>query len=233
MGAFAVHVPGGGHRGRAAFAAFTVYAFGDGSGTKTLQMAAKYGGFNNVNGNAPAPNTWPSPDLRLEWDTNNTCVPYNYFAASDGQVLEGSILTALSTILAKVASGTAASILAQPGQRREPGSAMFYPDQIFPPPTSADVTREVTWTGELQNLWYYVDPFLSNSSVREDTNYTGSGNHSFSLLNDYVVNFFFDGTNTDAMLMQDTNGDGAGDSGRSERGSVGGEEHLAGGQPSG
>jgi type IV pilus assembly protein PilY1 len=59
----------------------------------------------------------------------------------------------------------------------------------------------------MQNLWYYVDPFIGNSSVREDTN-VGKELH---LVNDYVAEFQFKGGDTIAVLKKDSNGDGTGD----------------------
>jgi type IV pilus assembly protein PilY1 len=192
---------------------FPVYAFGDGSGTKTLQMAAKYGGYNNKNGNLPSPNTWTSPDDRTEWDTDNDCKPDNYFEADDGAVLESNIMTAMSSILAKVASGTAASILSNSeGSGANLLQAVFYPSKIFPGPTLTDAATEASWIGELQNLWYYVDPFIANSTVREDTDFsTTTPNHILDLKKDYVTRFFFLNGETKVELKRDTNGDGLGE----------------------
>jgi type IV pilus assembly protein PilY1 len=189
---------------------FPVYAFGNGTGTKTLQMAAKYGGYNNKNGNNPSPNSYPSPDSREEWDVNpagGDCIPDNYFEAEDGAALEASLMTTMSNILAKVASGTAASILSNSeGSGANMLQAVFFPNKIF------ENSTEVNWIGEMQNLWYYVDPFIGNSSVREDTDYV-SGNHELNLRSDYTANFYFD-TNenvTRVKLLEDTNGDGVGE----------------------
>ncbi len=186
---------------------YPIYAFGDGSGTKTLQMAAKYGGYQNANKNLPTPNTWPSPDNANEWDTNGDCVPDNFLEASNGSVLKASLDTTISTILAKVASGTAASILSNSeGSGANMLQAVFFPDKIF------ENATEANWIGEMQNLWYYVDPFIGNSSVREDTDYV-SGTHELNLRNDYLANFYFDSKemNTMVTLTADTNGDGVGE----------------------
>jgi len=186
---------------------FPIYAFGDGSGTKTLQMAAKYGGYQNKNGNAPSPNTWTSPDDAKEWDAGADCSPDNYLEASNGDVLASSLNTTINTILAKVASGTAASILSNSeGSGANMLQAVFFPDKIF------ENSTEVNWIGEMQNLWYYVDPFIGNSSVREDTDYV-SGDHALSLKNDYIANFYFDNDLKTTMVSRtrDTNGVGVGD----------------------
>jgi len=186
---------------------FPVYAFGDGTGTKTLHMAAKYGGFDNKNGNLPSPNTWPSPDEQVEWDKDTDCKPDNYFEADNGSVLETNIMAAMSNILAKVSSGTAASILSNSeGSGANLLQAVFYPNKIFKNSTEAN------WIGEMQNLWYYVDPFVANSTVREDTDFaTTTPDHILNLKNDYVTSFIFNGTQTTASQFQDTNGDGKGE----------------------
>lgn len=199
---------------------FPVYTFGNGSGTKTLMMAAKYGGYENNDGNAPSPNTYPSPKTpdnpttgSPEWNKAGTCVPYNYFEADDGTVLENSLNIAMSTILAKVASGTAASILSNSeGSGANLLQAVFYPNKIFPAPnTATDATTEVNWIGEMQNLWYYVDPFIANSTVREDTDYSSTTpDHILNLKNDYAARFYFANAETKVELKQDTDGDGLG-----------------------
>lgn len=183
---------------------YSVYAFGDGTGTKTLQMLSKYGAFENKNGNSPSPNTYPSPDQAAEWDKDSNSIPDTYFEGDDGTILENSILAALNSILAKVASGTAASILSNSeGSGANLLQAVFYPNKIFQQQT------EVNWIGEMQNLWYYVDPFAGNSTVREDTDFsTTTPSHIMNLVNDYVVDFQFDGNQTIANVGQDTNGDG-------------------------
>ncbi|MDD2852803.1 MAG: pilus assembly protein PilY [Desulfuromonadaceae bacterium] len=194
---------------------YSVYAFGDGSGTKTLQSMAKYGGFESKNGDdkGTSPNQYPSPDQVSEWDKDGNNVPDTYFEATDGAVLESSISTAISSILAKVASGTAASILSNSeGSGANLLQAVFYPNKIFTPPTAADVATSANWIGEMQNLWYYVDPFIANSTVREDTDFSSTTPyHVLNLKNDYVARFFFSNSETKVELKRDTNGDGLGE----------------------
>ncbi|UFS69586.1 pilus assembly protein PilY [Geomonas sp. RF6] len=73
----------------------------------------------------------------------------------------------------------------------------------------------VSWIGELQSLWYYLDPMLGNSdgsanTIREDTGYSGSGEHLLDLKTDRVVEFSFnsDQNRSEAKLFSDNNGDG-------------------------
>ena len=41
----------------------------------------------------------------------------------------------------------------------------------------------------MQNLWYYVDPFFANSSIREDT-LQESPNRTLNLINDYIAQLY-------------------------------------------
>lgn len=180
---------------------FSVYAFGNGTGTKTLQMLSKYGGYTTKNGNDAGtdPDKYASPDQDLEWDKDGNGVPDTYYEADDGAVLETNIAEAMTSILSNVASGTAASILSNSqGSGASLLQAVYYPSKIF------EHQSEAKWIGELQNLWYYIDPYLNNSTVREDTDSNGILN----LSSDKVANFYFNGTETKVELYSDTNGDG-------------------------
>ena len=184
---------------------FTVYSFGDGSGTDILKEAAKFGGFNDMD--EIDTTGYLVPDQLKEYNAAGITGgdPDNFYEANEGDVLETNIVQAMSDILAKVASGTAASILSNSeGSGANLLQAVFYPNKIF------KNTTEVNWVGEMQNLWYYVDPLLSNSTIREDTDYV-SGDHVLNLKSDHSVRFYFDGTETLAELKQDIDGDGSGD----------------------
>ncbi|MEW6601614.1 MAG: PilC/PilY family type IV pilus protein, partial [Nitrospirota bacterium] len=54
----------------------------------------------------------------------------------------------------------------------------------------------------LQTFWYYIDPFFSNSQIREDTD----GDRQLNLVNDHIVTFYFD-SKTMARRFDDTDGD--------------------------
>ena len=194
--------------GTQTIAFYTVYAFGDGSGTKTLQSLSKYGGFENKNGNDAGtdPNKYPSPDQVNEWDLNADNVPDTYFEGDDGAIIGAKLIEAIKSMIAKVSSGTAASILANSeGSGANLLQAIFYPNKIF------DAQTEANWTGELHNLWYYIDPFVSNSTVREDTDYVSGNTHYLNLTSDYVVNYYFDGTATAVNLSMDADANGSGE----------------------
>jgi type IV pilus assembly protein PilY1 len=166
-----------------------------------LWYTAKWGGFIDKNNNH-----WP--DLAAEWDTNGDGTPDNYFLVVNPLKLEQQLDKALSEILARVSSGTAASILNNSeGSGANLLQAVFYPKKDFDGSTSA------TWIGEMQNLWYYLDPFLEKTSIREDTTNTSSY-PELNLNLDKIVKFYFD-TGQNKTLVQtfsDSNGDGSVDS---------------------
>ena len=145
------------------------------------------------------PSSWNSSCK--EWDKSKTGLPYNYFEASDGDTLATALYGSLNDMIRRASSGTAASVLASSeGSGANLLQAIFYPKRLFG-------TEEISWTGEIQNLWYYIDPYLQNTSIREDTD----NNKTLNLLSDDVIQFFFDTTSnkTRANRYQDTNADGA------------------------
>ncbi len=171
---------------------YTVFAFGKNS--TLLRYATINGGFEDADGS----NT---PNQQSEWDANNDGEPDTYYEADEGYALEQAVENALSNILKRAASGTAASVLAAgEGYGANLVQAVFYPRRAF----GSDV---ISWTSSLQNLWYYVDPLFTNSSIREDT----EKNQEFHLINDYIVQFYYDAVaqQTKARRWQDTDGDGA------------------------
>ncbi|MDD2337387.1 MAG: PilC/PilY family type IV pilus protein, partial [Geobacteraceae bacterium] len=177
---------------------YTVFAFDDSSvGRDLLQKAAKYGGFNDFDGTG-------KPDKLAKWDTNGDGVPDTYFEAQQGGQLETTLEKAFNDILARVSSGTAASILSNSeGSGANLLQAVFYPVKYF------DSGSQVSWIGEMQNLWYYLDPYLQNSTIREDSDQ----NYILELNKDKVVQFYFDASQGQTLVarMNDTDGDGSGD----------------------
>ncbi|NWF75083.1 MAG: hypothetical protein HXY53_00675 [Nitrospirae bacterium] len=148
-----------------------------------------------------------NPDRLLLETGENGCDPGDdcYHKADDPEALKNALRETLLEIAGQAASGTAASVLATgEGSGANLVQAIFYPEITFP------ASNEVTWVGTLKNIWYYIDPFLGNSSIREDT----SQDNTLSLTVDDIVTFYFDtGTNTTmAHLYRDTDGDGDTDS---------------------
>jgi len=173
---------------------YTVFAFGKGS--LLLRYAAINGGFEDANGNN-------RPDLQSEWDKNGDGEPDNFYEATEGAALEQAIRDAFASILKRASSGTAASVLASgEGSGANLIQAVFYPRRRF----GNDV---IAWTGTLQNLWYFVDPFFTNASIREET----TADNKLNLANDYVAQFYFDTTAelTKVRRWVDSDGNGSPD----------------------
>lgn len=121
---------------------------------------------------------------------------------------QATLRKAFEAVAGGTASGTAASILSNSeGSGANILQAVFYPSKEFETPTGSTNPTSASWIGEMQNLWYYVDPFIGNSSVREDTN----ADRSLHLVNDYVTEYQFKGGETIAILKKDSDGNGSGD----------------------
>lgn len=173
---------------------YTVFAFGKNS--TLLKYAAINGGFEDFDGSG-------KPDQQKKWDANGDGQPDTYYEADDGYELEQAMRNALSTMLKRAASGTAASVLASgEGSGANLVQAVFYPRRRF----GNDI---ISWTGALQNLWYYVDPKFTSSSIREDT-VKEVPDSILHLVNDYIAQLYFDPTlpGVKARRFQDTDGDG-------------------------
>jgi type IV pilus assembly protein PilY1 len=120
--------------------------------------------------------------------------------------LKNALQEAFQTIAASSSSGTAASVLASgEGSGANLIQALFYPIHSIG-------GTQITWTGSLQNFWYYIDPLLGNSSIREDS----TNDWTLNLTNDYIMHFRFPNSVTDqntvADLFADSDGDGVADS---------------------
>ena len=156
---------------------YTVFAFGHGYSSTLLKYASINGGFVDNNGDYK-----PTPGDEQEWSTNGSGEPDNYFEASDGQDIENALTNALSAMLKRVSSGTAASVLASgQGSGANLVQAVFYPRRSF-------MNDVIDWTGSMQNLWYYIDPFFKNSSILEDTDQ----DKTLTLTDDDIAQLYFD-----------------------------------------
>ena len=181
---------------------YTVFAFDDSAvGRDILKKTAKYGGFNDYDSTG-------KPDKVSKWDQDGNGVPDTFYEAQDGALLSDSLRKAFNDILARVSSGTAASILSNSeGSGANILQAVFHPKKYFDGQTSVD------WIGEMHNMWYYVDPFIGNSTVREESDYTTGSPappHYLNLGSDKVINFYFN-TDQDKTLVKrytDLKGDG-------------------------
>lgn len=175
-----------------------------------LWYTAKWGGFDDSDGDGiPYTNATcgtASPDAKCsEWDNDKDGIPDTYFLVVNPLKMEQQIEKALLSILAKASSGTAASVLASGDSTgANLAQAVFYPKSPRP-----RFSTDIDWIGTLQTFWYYIDPYFSNSSIREDTD----SNRELNVINDYIAQFYFDtaDSKTKAKLWQDTDGDGDAD----------------------
>jgi type IV pilus assembly protein PilY1 len=104
------------------------------------------------------------------------------YQANDYDTLYNSLYAVFGRVASAATSGTAASIV---NNRGTSGTnllqAVFYPKKTFGSTT-------ISWIGEMQNLWYYLDPYLKSNSIREDTN----GDRQLDLRADRMVSIQFD-----------------------------------------
>jgi len=131
-----------------------------------------------------------------------------YYSAGTDNLVD-VIRQALQDIIKRSAAGTAASVLASgEGSGANLVQAVFYPRKKFYN-SSTGMYDEIAWIGRLTNLWFYVDPYFTNSNIREDTDQDSILN----LKNDYITQLYFDNTAevTKARRWQDSDGDGAAD----------------------
>jgi len=111
------------------------------------------------------------------------------YMAENPTALAVKLEEALKEIAAGSASGTAASIVSNRGQSgANLITAIFYPEKDFNINDASGNPQKVNWIGDLQNYWYYFDPYIANSTIREDT----TSDNILNLANDYRVDFVFD-----------------------------------------
>ncbi|MHC1730198.1 MAG: pilus assembly protein [Syntrophobacteraceae bacterium] len=175
---------------------YTVLAFG--SGSDLLKETARYGGYVDVDLNG-APNSataeaGASANLK-EWDFNGDGSPDNYATASSGQDLENAILNAINSILARVSSATAASVISN----TRSGEGAVY-QAVFYPLFEDSSLNKTAWAGEVHAL--LLD---HHGNMREDTN----SNAVLDMIDDLVISYqvLADGT-TLVRRYKDANGNG-------------------------
>ena len=194
---------------------YPVYMFGTGS--TLLKDASIYGGFkdNNKNG-IPDCVTSPGECYRdSDGDgvvrADGSDLPLTYYEGDDGYALERNIKNAISDMLRRAASSTAVSVLSSSeGSGFTLMQSLFYPVREFHSLTTAPYDFEVSWTSDLMNYWYYMDPFFHNAQIREDTVRENSAYSLLNLQHDYITSFYFNADlgKTMAARQLDANGDG-------------------------
>lgn len=116
--------------------------------------------------------------------------------------LQDNLRATFQSIAVGASSGSAASVLASgEGSGANLIQALFYPKRTI---TSGSLSTTLSWTGSLQNYWYYVDPLLKNSTIREDTDRDKMLEVAGD---DYIIHFFskFCSLSTDTPCSSDSN----------------------------
>ncbi len=145
--------------------------------------------------------------------TGNLCNPYDQlyktagnggttlYQASDPDTLKANLASALQEVAAGASSGTAASIVSNRGQSgANLITAIFYTSKDFGADADGNEQKR-TWIGDLQNYWYYFDPYISNSTIRENTT-DATSDKVLDLANDYRIDFIFDESTTKTIVKR-------------------------------
>lgn len=141
----------------------------------------------------------PSPS-HSDWDKNGDGIPDTFYKAEDAIEIKVKMVEIILDMFRHVSSGTAASILASSeGSGANLVQAVYYPKRLVG-------DAEIEWSGEMQNLWYYIDPYLQNSTIREDT----ASSRVLNLTDDYIVQFYFDQETNETMANRSNDPDGDG-----------------------
>ncbi|MBK6656778.1 MAG: hypothetical protein IPG43_00850 [Proteobacteria bacterium] len=158
-----------------------------------LLYAAKWGGFTDEDGN-------DKPNLDKEWDVRDSHgteveggdgLPDNYFFVSNPGALEAALTTVFENIIERVASGSAAAVVAN---NQEGVGAVF---QAVYDPFKADATaakNKAEWVGTLNSL--FIDSF---GLLREDGDQDGVLD---GYQTDPVIEIFFNKNEKRAMLRR-------------------------------
>lgn len=131
------------------------------------------------------------------------------YAVDGSSAFRDALDDAFKKIAASSASGTAASILSNSeGSGAALMQAVFYPKKEFDK-DAANKDTSAQWLGELQSFWYFLDPYLNKSSIREDSDQ----DYYLKLTADKILQFQFDTVKkkTQVYRFVDTNGDGLAD----------------------
>jgi type IV pilus assembly protein PilY1 len=131
--------------------------------------------------------------------------------------LEGAIGNMFMMIGTGANSATDASILST----GDANGAIFLQEQFYPSKSFDGGATSASWIGEMQSLWYYIDPFIGStggaSTIREETEGVSASDTikdlKLDLVKDYEARFVFNAQakKTEVRLFEDANGDGVGE----------------------
>ncbi|MGI9281401.1 MAG: pilus assembly protein [Endozoicomonas sp.] len=204
---FASGPDGGNAQGQGTPIAHTYEVTGMTSGVlpNPLELAAKYGGFNDLD-NDGTPNHdangdgVPDNDSR-EWDIRNNAtgalgtdnIPDNFFLANNPSLLRTQLELVFRDIASRISSGTSAALVSNSASGV--GSAI---QGLFRPKVTVN-DIEISWVGLVHSL--FVD---AKGHFREDTNANRT-------LDDYttdrIVTLFFDPTSNSTVIQRYTSSD--------------------------
>ena len=172
---------------------------------KPLELAAKYGGFSDLD-NDGTPNHdangdgVPDADTR-EWDNRNNLtgslgadgIPDNYFFPNNPALLESQLGQILRDIASRISAGSSAALVSNSSSGV--GSAI---QALFRPKVTIN-NIEISWVGLMHSL--FID---SNGHLREDSNKNAT-------LDDYntdkAVTLFFDPSSNQTVIQRYTSAD--------------------------
>lgn len=116
-----------------------------------------------------------------------------FYNVTDPVTLKSQLIQAFQDILKRASAGTAASVLASgEGSGANLLQAIFYPRKKFYNSATSQYD-EIMWPGRLSNMWYYVDPFFTDSTILDDSG-TSPSDKILNLSNDKKVTLRFDPT---------------------------------------
>ncbi len=205
---------------------YTIGLWLGGTGEQALKNVAMYGSFDRLNawpggttgypegtcgpvddccytfGCGKGSSCTPLPASSPTWDKDGDGIPDTFFKADDAIQIKEKIIDIILDILRHVSSGSAVSILASgEGSGANLLQAVYFPRKSFG-------TTEIDWIGKMHNLWYYVDPYLQNSNIREDT----VSDKKLNLSNDYIIQFYYDPIANETLVERfSDDGDGVSD----------------------
>jgi len=120
---------------------FTLSGSAGGQLKNPLWYAAKWGGFDDQNGNN-------RPDLQSEWDKDGDGIPDTYFYVVNPLKMEQELEKAFADILRKASSGATVATLSS---RTEVSSLVIQP--YFYPVYQTEDGREISWIGIVRSFW--------------------------------------------------------------------------------
>ena len=155
-------------------------------------LAAKYGGFNDQNGDDDPGNGTVGANTS-EWDEDGDGTPDSYTLSSQPANLQEGLSRAFNEIAERVSAGSAAAVVANANS----GSGAVY-QALYKPKQSDSSGRQVQWVGLVRAL--LIDEY---SNFREDTDGDGVITNA-----DYIVTLAYDPVQGKSVVERFVTADG-------------------------